>query len=270
METKPVDGILKGTDDIINSHFGDSGYSFDHGTLGKKLAARPEGFSAHNLISDLVSKIEQNLKSARNPESGIKLGNSSENWREKSPTTEHAERKGERACEHKLANIIGKDDQKWIWWNQMPLASGLVGHRSDRTSSVDLVGKGINNPKHYRLVELKINRGAGGPLFALMEIVRYGLIYLVLRKNQDEKWLNGVTFEAPIFQANQIDLCVLAPSSYFDGYKLAWLENELKGALAGFCHGEFGGGLTMGITSYRPPGEEALEEIFIKEWEKAY
>jgi hypothetical protein len=53
-----------------------------------------------------------------------------------------------------------------------PDASGLVGHRADRTRAVDLVCKQKENPFYYRFIELKVNRNAGAPLAALMEILR--------------------------------------------------------------------------------------------------
>src|SRR3970040_2461240 len=119
-------------------------------------------------------------------------------------------RKQERDLEHKLANA-GKDDPDWIWWNQMPIASGLVGHRADRTRAIDLVCKRKVAPFCYRFIELKISRSAGAPLAALMEIFRYGVVYFVLRKNQKVEWLKGVQLDSPIFKASHIDLCVLAP-----------------------------------------------------------
>lgn len=270
-------GILEKTDSIIDGHIKYSDRGFRHGIVGKKLTACPPGFFARDLINGLIEKIQTNLERAHEPtherDSGTKPGKGKRNWREKSPDTKHDKRKPERECEHTLANIIGKGDPKWTWWNQMPIASGLVKSHSDKTRAVDLVckGKGEGNEKHYKLVELKLNRQAGSPLFAMMEILRYGLIYFVLRKNQHKVWQYGLSPDTRIFEAKQIDLCVLAPWDYFDGYEhLGWLENELSDALAVACHEEFGGDLKMSLTSYRPPCKETLEEAFIKDWKEAY
>lgn len=87
----------------------------------------------------------------------------------------------------------------------MSIASGLVGHRADRTRAVDLVCKQKENPFYYRFIELKVNRSA--------------------------EWLKHVSLDSPIFHASRIDLCVLAPKNYYNDYQLDWLEIGLNDAL---------------------------------------
>ena len=277
--------ILAGTDDVIARHIKAGNHDFRHGIVGRKLTAAPEGFNAKLLILELIGQIESNLKDARvAPSLGLKLGKSLENWREESPAESpenlNKQRKPERELEHRLVIKAGKNDGQWLWWNQMPVASGLVGHRADRTRAVDLACKSRKDPKHYRLIELKVARKAGGPLFALMEIVRYGLIYFVLRKNQKANWLADLSFDAEIFDASQVDLCVLAPGDYYHGYELGWLEKSLNDALDAVCfEGKFGKKLKMSLTSYWPtrlpkwtgvPRDEEILMSCLTEWEKAY
>ena len=162
----------------------------------------------------------------------------------------------------------------------MPIASGLVEHRSDRTRAFDLACRSKSDSTHYRLIELKVNRNAGSPMFAMIEILLYGLVYFVLRKNRGERWLSEDWLTADIFSAQLIDLCVLAPGDYYDGYELGWLESELSQALGYACTESFGGDLSMTLTNYRLAGIPKWSEASLQNaktlqglataWEKAY
>lgn len=264
---KELNGILIGTDDIIKTHLG----NHNHGSVGKSLHDAPVNFSPKDLLDDLVDKFECNLKKAR--DSGVTLGESKQNWREVPPTQKHDSRKPERDFEHRLV-CAGENDANWKWWNQMPIASGLVGHRADRTRAIDLVCQGKVNPLHYRLIELKVNRNAGAPLSALMEILRYGLVYYVLRKNRGETWLKDVSLVQPIFKANHIELYVLAPKDYFAGYKLGWLETSLTVALNEIAKFE---NFKFNLSSYKFTKLEKYSDLnnenmgsYLTQWDKAY
>lgn len=248
--TKKWVGVLDGADDVINRHISHDGYNFRHGKVGKALSASPKGFSARLLLKELIDTVEGNLRTKRES-AGIQFGASKSNWREESPKEQHLTRKSERDLEHKIANIAGLSDRNWTWWNQMPIASGLVEHRSDRTRAIDLACRSKSDSTHYRLIELKVNRNAGSPMFAMIEILLYGLVYFVLRKNRGERWLLEDWLNADIFAAKLIDLCVLAPGDYYDGYELGWLESELSQALGNACTENFGGDLSMTLTNYR-------------------
>lgn len=252
------DGVLCGVDAVIDEHISNEDCSFRHDKTAQSLKVQPQGFSAISLLDELIHTLEDTLRTKRESaleSSGTKLGASKENWREESPSRVHQTRKPERELEHWIANDAAPEDGKWTWWNQMPIASGLVGYRSDRTRAIDLACKNKNDKSHYRLIELKLNRNAGSPLFALMEIALYGLVYFVLRKNRKEEWLSEDWLNNDIFSARQIDLCVLAPREYFDGnkYNLRWLEDELSEALASKCKEHFGDELTMTLASYVLP-----------------
>lgn len=130
-------GVLEGADEVINRHISYGGYNFRHGKVGKVLSASPKGFSARSLLKELIDTVEGNLRT-RKESAEIKLGVSKSNWREESPKEEHQKRKSERDLEHMIANIAGRNDQYWKWWNQMPIASGFLEHRSDRTRAIDL------------------------------------------------------------------------------------------------------------------------------------
>lgn len=251
-------GVLSGVDEVINQHLSIGKYGFRHDKTAQSLKVQPPGFSATTLLDALIDRLENNLRAKRESaqeSSGTKLGASKENWREKSPREFHQDRKPERALEHWIANEAGPEDDTWTWWNQMPIASGLVGYRSDRTRAVDLACKNKNDKSHYRLIELKQDRNAGSPLFSLMEIALYGLVYFALRKNSDAEWLAEDWLNNAIFSAQKIELCVLAPHDYFgEGrYNLRWLEDELSAAVAIKCKEHFGSELTMSLASYVLP-----------------
>ncbi len=243
--------ILDGTDEIINSHLCSGKNSFRHKSFGTKLTQAPNEFSAVSLLEKLIEKIQSNLKTGSDHR-----GHSQENWRDKSPKYSHETRNDERDLEHRLANEIGESDRKWRWWNQMPIASGLVSKASDKTRAIDLVRQRKNDSNSYQLIELKVTQGAGSPLVAVMEILRYGLVYFLLRKTPKPAWFKGEWVDKrPIFKAKRVDLCVLAPHKYYDGYELGWLEKELSDGLLQLCeieqarnaiHGE----LTMSVKCF--------------------
>lgn len=273
MPKNDLKGILLDTDRIIDEQLG----SHKHGSVGIALTEAPHNFSSKKLLEKMIIQIEKNLKEARHPSSGIVLGKSIENWREKPPTPEHDKRKPERDLEHKLVGA-GEDDPDWRWWNQMPIASGLVSYRADRTRAIDLVcQRRKKNPAYYRFIELKIGRESGAPLAAMMEILRYGLVYFALRKNRGQKWLDGISFDSPIFKANCIDLCVLAPESYYKDYKLAWLETSLTSALNEIVKDQLDESLTMNLSSYWPTHlatisglDDSKLKSYLTEWTDAY
>jgi hypothetical protein len=105
---------------------------------------------------------------------------------------------------------------------------------------------------------MKIDSDTGGaPLFALMEIVLYGVVYLVLRK--ERKWLPEAPGDPCVFAAHNVGLRVLAPKDYFKRFHhLAWLEEQLNDALPKIVESlDFGEHFGMTVSSHWP---STLEE----------
>lgn len=218
------------------------------------------GSCAQKLVSDLIKQIRNNLR-----DSGEDWERTSkQNWREGkinskiSSENDSKEVKLERAIAKMLENAKRKD-----WWNQMPIASGLIASDNDRRRAIDLVHS-YGDSKSYDFVELKIDRYPDNtPLFALMEILLYGLVYLVLRK--ERKWLPECFRDVPVFTATNVRLIVLAPEKFYEGYELGWLENGLTEALGGVIKNEHPGcDLSMKISSHWPT---RLEKWGNKKWE---
>jgi hypothetical protein len=109
----------------------------------------------------------------------------------------------------------------------MPVASGLFGSRTDKRRAVDLVYDHKNG--RYDFVELKIK--SDNPLYAAMEILGYGLVYLASRQDR-AKNLGYDSKALPVLGASEIALCVLAPQAYYENCNLRWLEIAINDGLA--------------------------------------
>lgn len=249
---KEYEGILAGTKEIINRNlFDDQLRNYGNEAEGVCFRQFPSGngFCAKKLVSDLIEQIRNNLR-----DSGEDWERTSkQNWRGEgninskiSPKNDSKEVKLERAIAKMLENTKRKD-----WWNQMPIASGLIDSDNDRRRAIDLVHS-YGDSKSYDFVELKIDRYPDNtPLFALMEILLYGLVYLVLRK--ERKWLPKNFRDVPVFTATNIRLIVLAPGKFYEGYELGWLGKGLTEALGKVVGSErLEGGLSMEISSHWP------------------
>ena len=277
---KPLGGILAGTDQIIDQYLlGIKNSDSSEGSYRHKedVSKLNHYFDAEEMLRALVKQIRKNL----NERDEKLIGNSSENWREggkhiKDNLSAHNTSK-EILLERNIAQFLKKefgDDSHW--WNQMPIASGLVKATADRRRAIDLVHRHDPDGKRYDFVELKIESDT--PIIALMEILRYGLVYLVLRKKRD--WLPEASREQPVFNAAHVGLCVLAPKSYYDNFKfdLSWLQDKINNALAQIINEpQLDLILKMEINSYWPVqlekwDKEILErpKSILRDWKPAY
>ncbi len=110
----------------------------------------------------------------------------------------------------------------------MPTASGVVSAAKDKRASVDLVYR--QSPTHYSLIELKV--GSDNPLFAAIEILRYGLLFTWSKTHREQL---GYKLETqPVLQATNITLCVLAPTSYYAAFDLTDFSSTLNSGIAAF------------------------------------
>lgn len=234
---KKLGGILKDTDDVINQHLLGLAPAPDNGSKERSYRHKGEAsnlrseFDAEDMLRNLMEKIQENLRDRES------YGDSKENWREGHSAIQEAdelealENSPEVLLERKIAQALKKTytHQDSPWWNQMPIASGLVASAADRRRAIDLVHRHDSDRKQYDFVELKIDSDT--PLFALTEILRYGLVYLVLRHNR--AWLTVDSREQPVFSAEKIGLRVLAPQEYFKGYEqyLSRIEAKINHAL---------------------------------------
>ena len=126
----------------------------------------------------------------------------------------------ELQLERAIVNACGDD-----WSNQMPTASGLIGPAVDKRAAVDLVYR--EDATIYSFIELKV--ASDTPLFAAIEILMYGLLFVWSKNNQENL---GYSVETqPVITADTVTLGVLAPSEYYRGFDLTSLASALNGGL---------------------------------------
>jgi hypothetical protein len=225
----PSKSIFDGTDDIISSAL-----SLRPGaTLKQKSTCREltSGYLAESdfkaLISNLYDQIESN-RSDRMP--------SRENWRlERQTTISHANRSPEVLLERAIA-VLGDHGLLDEWYNQIPVASGLIDGRADKRAAIDLLR--LSGEK-VEFIELKW--GSDNPAFAAFEILRYGLAYLL-------SYVNRASFgydESPLMEVDRVSLRVLAPQIFYSDCDLAWLGKGLSRGIGEIFENMTGQAITM-------------------------
>ena len=215
-----------GTEEIINLWLDlkNKGARFDTTTGCKELSCRKSCGDAFYLITDLYSQIDTKWTSRNYLKSP-----SSKNWR---LTQELEIAEANTSTEKRLEKNIAKlNDGRWF--NQVPSASGLFGAHIMGKASIDLVRK--TGPAAYEFVELKCK--TNNPLYAAIEILLYGLLYIHARDYQSV--MKYELKERPLLTADEIGLRVLAPKAYYRNYELGWFESELSHGLAKFARKRF-------------------------------
>ncbi len=188
---------------------------------GKKtcqsLSERKPLFDGKALIQEILRQIDSKWHKG-------KSRSNNENWRwKKNCRISPKNRSPEVVLERWIVRTTGDD-----WVNQVPVASGLTSGKGGGRRAIDLVhrcGKGS-----YEFIELKID--ADTPLFAAMEILQYGVLYIFSRDNA--KALGYDANKVELLGGTGIHLKVLAPAAYYEGYDLAWLEKSINSGLAKF------------------------------------
>ena len=217
-------GILEGVKDLVDDWLktepkGKPPY-YRHRAAANELTRRNTPISGTLAFLDaayaLIHQNWMNASYAKPP--------SKENWRWKrhldlGPENKSPELKLERA----IVNACGDD-----WSNQMPTASGLTSPTKDRRVAIDLVCR--ENATTYSLIELKV--ASDTPLFAAMEILMYGLLFVWSKNNQEELGYDLKT--QPVLAANNVTLGVLAPSRYYEDFELTKLAYALNTGLVEF------------------------------------
>lgn len=159
-------------------------------------------------------------KVADNFERGAAAANrerSQENWRWHRPQLRIASHNSspEVVLERAIVAACGRTGRT-DWSNQIPVASGLIDGAADGRRAIDLVRQ--CGERHFELIELKI--ASDTPLYAAVEIIGYGCIWLLARRNPPGQ-------KSLILEADHVDLRVLAPTDYYARYELTELEATL-------------------------------------------
>lgn len=230
-----IKSIIGGFDEIIDTYFGlkDIGKPphYDRKKNYIRLSKNPKD---ELIFSELITILYNQILNNRelSIDSYGKLP-SRENWRfEKKLEIDSLNTSPEVTLERVLVNAF---DESLV--NQVPTSSGLVGPRQDKVRNIDLILR--LNEDEFEFIELKV--ASNNPLYAAMEILRYGLLYIYTREHMLELNYNN---EKILLAANTIHLTVLAPYSYYP-YDIQWIEKKMNEGLKQFIKAEISIDLKM-------------------------
>jgi hypothetical protein len=168
-------------------------------------------------IVDLVRKLYERV--------GLNRGRhipSTENWRWKPQIRIRDVNKSPEVVLERSIALLAEETHLSEWCNQIPVASGLVDHKSDKRTAVDLAKIAGGQLDLY---ELKLE--SDNPVYAAFEILQYGLAYLLCRVNKSEFGYAHLR----TMKVNALGLNVLAPRSYYEGFDLGWLQAGLDAGI---------------------------------------
>jgi hypothetical protein len=213
--------ILADVSNVIDEALGIENSRFKH-QHKKRCQLFSEGLAPKLDWAVLIRKISYKVQS--NWHKGKSRSNN-QNWRWKqNPSIADKNTSREVYLERMIVKTQEGDD----WVNQVPVASGVTSTAGGRRA-IDLVHRGKD--RWYEFIELKTDHRGGTPLFAAMEILQYGVLYIFSRKYAQDL---GYT-EKGLLNANGINLRVLAPADYYKPYNdLSWLENGINRGLTSF------------------------------------
>mgnify|MGYP005859287897 CR=1 FL=1 len=218
--------ILDGCGNIIDKWLGiDSTWDGKAPRYGHKSSLLwlqehpPASLDGLNLIKDLLAKIHRNWKVA-----GCLAPRSMKNWRfnKQLHIAEHSKSREKILEKAIVAPAITGDD----WANMIPTSAGLTGSEG-RHRNIDLAQR---DGTSFTFIELKWL--TNNPLFAAMEILQYGLIYVFSRQNIDQ--LRYCPEKQPCLTATHLGLRVLGPTQFYAPYNVCWLQEALSTGLLRF------------------------------------
>lgn len=197
---------------------------YRHKESCQKLLEPLVDLGMETLIDEIYKKIGNNWDNSTYHKK------SEQNWRfVKQRKIDKGNDSSEVKLEREIVNIppeLWPEAEDWV--NQVPTASGLVDPNADGSRRIDLVHK--CGDKEYEFIELKV--GSDTPLYAAMEILKYGILYIFSREHEGAS--EYVNKESDLLQATNIHLKVLAPANYYESYNLSWLEKSIDRGLASF------------------------------------
>ncbi|MBT5266113.1 MAG: hypothetical protein HOL85_14850 [Rhodospirillaceae bacterium] len=232
--------LFGGVDRLVTDYLGIANHRHWSAVLAL-CDAPPATFDGALLVKHMFSTVSANwlgcLEALERPPSR-------QNWRwfdpkpDISPHNTSPEVTLERAL-IAAALVQGRRD----WSNQVPIASGMAGS-GDRRRAIDLVHE--RGPGTFDFVELKI--ASDNPLFAAIEILEYGLVWLLSRQHRASLGYVG----RPPIEATEVRLSVLAPSAYYRELDLSWLADGLDVGLRELGKREGGVNLAFAFEAFPP------------------
>lgn len=234
----PTLDLFEGLDPLINAAFG----VVDYGQASAALNVshrRPLDLDGTAFVRAVFDHLAGNWERAmaRSPRG------SAQNFRWPVPQLVLADHNtsAEITLERRLIRALtaaGRTD----WSNQVPLISGVAGPHAYKKRAVDLVHQTPEGG--FELVELKV--ASNTPLFASIEILVYGLLWLLSRRDRHRLRYAG----RPVVEATTLRLSVLAPAAFYAPYDLADLVHALDEGVAALGR-ECGVTMSFGIYAFR-------------------
>lgn len=221
-------GILAGVDKIIDEILGVTSIGKAPHYRHKEACDQLHRIPLKNFVAVLLKRVYDQIEN--NWEGRLrKKSPSKQNWRFQQNENIDEENK---SVEIQLQRaIVSINHNMWPdaenWGNHVPTASGLWDHKCDKHRAIDLVhvSPGQNRYDALEFIELKVDTKSGHPVYAAMEVLLYGLLYIFSRRHLEE--FEYDTTKQPLLQAKTIHLVVLAPFKYYDGSQFDWLEEAI-------------------------------------------
>lgn len=209
--------LFRGVDQLAADLFGVR--DIRHWSAMLKLnKAPPNALTGVAVVEQMFAQVEGNWTKCL---SILSRPPSTQNWRWFEPQLEISpeNRSPEVTLERAIVRAAKAADRR-DWSNQIPIAAGILAGAGNNRRAIDLVHSPA--PEKFEFVELKI--ASDTPLFAAIEILEYGFIWLLSRRDGEAL---GYADRA-IIQASDIQLSVLAPRSYYRELDLTWLTECLS------------------------------------------
>ena len=239
MSSRNRNSILFGIDDVIETWLGINGDGkYGNGEGDPRYSSRTAALNLTEKSVDEPFPAKQILDGFQKRwEGGGSQGRSEQNWRWEPQLGLGPSNQGEKELEKLAAFLLGKSE----WTNQIPVCSGLMpppyeeGHRA-----IDLGRKISDNT--FEFIELKFKLGNGNltgdrhPLYAALELLEYGMLYVFARANELIKQRQ----ECDLSQAGTVHLVVLGPEAWYGEYSdFQWLANVINEGLNSLLNTEW-------------------------------
>ncbi len=206
--------LLSGVDAFLDEilgvqHIGATSPHYKHRGSYQYLA-RSGGVDGVFLIRGMYDRIERNWPGT--PCRG------DQNWRlipqlYIDPRNDSAEKRLEKAIAGQCAG----------WVNMVPVCSGVMPSLNEGGRRIDLVRRRAADS--WEFVELKIGDNCDTPLYAALEILGYGLVYLFSRRHAERL---GYSRRNPLLAARDVSLVVLAPAEAYRHGSLLFFERQMN------------------------------------------
>jgi hypothetical protein len=198
----PFDGTV-----ALQALLGRHGYrhGVDHRSLANEfLRAPPSAKLGEEIVAEIFGAVSNQLDRIVASVDRKKRPISAQNWRlERQKEPSHL--RAEVSLEWKIIDSTPGD-----WYNQVPVASGLVNHTLHKRCAIDLVRQ--TDEKSFDFIELKLESNT--PLFAAIELLQYAFVWLLSGADGHGPRL-GYLNPPNLLSAERVSLYVLAPPKFY-------------------------------------------------------